>query len=69
MQPDLDKYLTYLDPYDDLSLAEKKECLQAVWTLLENIFDRFMEQDATHRALRDQEISGQDSVKRLGFNE
>jgi len=50
MKPDLDKYMPHVESFE-LSDEGKRELLQAVWSVLENLVDREFGYDSTQQAL------------------
>ncbi len=70
MQPDLDKYLPYLESLD-LPMAEKYALIEVVCSITNRFVDLAFGCDPTQQARANQEITHknafQDSVKSLGF--
>jgi len=52
MQPDIDKYLRYLDGFD-LSQDEKIEFIHTAWAISESCLDRALGDDPVQLALRE----------------
>jgi len=52
MQPDIDKYLSYLDGFD-LSKDEKIEFIHTAWSVSESCLDRALGDDPVQMALRE----------------
>jgi len=52
MQPNLDKYLRYLDDFD-LSRDEKIEFIHTAWMVCESCLDRALGNDPVQMALRE----------------
>jgi len=53
MQPDIDKYLPFLDGYD-LSRDEKIEFIHTAWMVSESCLDRALGEDLVQMALQEQ---------------